>query len=444
MRNKIARRENKKKSAPGGEFADPIEKFAAYYKVPYAEQITRKQETVRKALRKISKDLVGTLDRFGKDRALLKMRKNGQVICEIEDVIESVNHTEGYRNKCEFSVGYDDNDQLVVGFRGSSFKERPNYVIDLDGDTAATLTKCTIPTEMQPCANKFRDCIRGFPEIKAYNELDFSGTWFSMTVRFSKNNGSMVAAIQIRDDTELPETVLDKIREDMLQVPFLKSLTLKTNKSETRVLFGEQLWQESISGYKFQISPEAFFQVNTAQTELLYEAIGKQLKTVNADKKNVLLDMCCGVGTIGICLSKGFDKVLGLEIVPEAVENAVKNAELNGIQNAEYLVGKAEETLPAALKEFSSDEWEISAILDPPRNGMERGIIESIRKHSKITRLVYVSCDVNSSRVQQNFLNLCRAPSKRVHGDPFKLTKAIPVDMFSHTPHIETIIVFDR
>lgn len=129
--------------------------------------------------------------------------------------------------------------------------------------------------------------------------------------------------------------------------------------------------------FRFMISPYSFFQVNTAATEKLYDLIrvlsvsaspGDSQATDKNEENNILLDLCCGTGTIGIALSKSFKHVIGIEMVPEAIEDAKKNAELNSIANIEFFTGKVENVLPAILSKHSKDA-KLTVVLDPPRNG---------------------------------------------------------------------------
>lgn len=429
--------------------------------------MVRKDKAVTEAIKSLTKKMVSTLPRFTADKVKFKIKKNDGLICPIASCAPAINHnTGGYRNKCEFTIGYNDDNLLVVGFRGSSFVDKPNYVLDISGEFGEKMAKFLVPGPMVEVANLFRDIIRKYPEITAFDETKFAGVWKTMLVRWSDREQCMVVAIEInKGSDDLPKELIGEITSGFANLKFLKSCTITKSggrgdqggkgEDRTTILFGNQLWEESLFSCKFQISTEAFFQVNTPQAEILYSLIKDQLQPAESGKKKLLLDLCCGVGTIGISLAKDFDKIIGLEIIPEAVENARKNAAANNLKNIEYYVGKAEETLPKAVKKFQDENADendgdihgnvhISAVLDPPRNGMKEGIIVAIRVNPKIERLVYVSCDVTAQGAQQNFVDLCRAESKRIFGAPFKLTKVVPVDMFPNTPHVETILVFDR
>ena len=454
----LSKRQMKKLKRTENKVTDPVEKVAGFYKLSYEDQLRKKTDTVKSAVRGLTKKMISTLPKFTKDKVLLRCKNSEGLICPVEICLPCDSHNSGgYRNKCEFTIGYNDENLLVVGFRGSTFADKPNFVLDLSGDFGKNMAKFLVPMEMIECANLFRDIIRKFPEIKAFDEKTFSGVWKTMLVRWSEKLNCMIVALEISPGSELPKELIGELTSKLAGLKFLKSCTIsqsanrgqkpESTENSTIILFGNQLWQEQLFDYRFEISSEAFFQVNTKQAEILYSMIKNQLQP-DSNKKTLLLDLCCGVGTIGISIASDFDKIIGLEIVPEAIENAKKNAELNGLKNIEYWTGKAEETMPKALKKFQDQnqegDWHVSAVLDPPRNGMKEGIICAIRLNPKIERLVYVSCDVTANGAQQNFLDLCRSESKRIFGTPFKLTKVLPVDMFPNTPHVETILVFDR
>merc|ERR1711981_580922 len=121
-------------------------------------------------------------------------------MCEVSDVVPAVNHSQGYRNKCDFTCGYNDDNELVVGFRGSSFKEKPNYVLDLDGNFGEKMLRFIVPEQMKIIINKFRDYVRQFPEYQAWNERTFSGCWKSVLVRHSEKLNHTVVVIDMVGD----------------------------------------------------------------------------------------------------------------------------------------------------------------------------------------------------------------------------------------------------
>jgi len=235
--------------------------------------------------------------------------------------------------------------------------------------------------------------------------------------------------------------VIDKKEEDLQ----LKSLlfNLNTNRSgiskmdNLDLLLGEQFLNENLLGLKFQISPLAFFQSNTKGAELLYQKIGQ---ICELDKNTILLDICCGTGTIGLTLASKAKLVVGVEIIPEAIEDAKLNSVLNDIKNVEFHCGKAEDVLPNLLKRFTDER--VVAIVDPPRAGLHTKVVQALRHLKNLNSLIYVSC--NPEMAMQNFVDLARDTSKTYVNQPFVPIKAIAVDMFPHTTHCELILYFQR
>ena len=186
-------------------------------------------------------------------------------------------------------------------------------------------------------------------------------------------------------------------------------------------------------GVKFKISPLAFFQVNREMTEKLYQCAAD---FANVENKTVL-DLFCGAGTIGLTMAKNAKQVIGVEIVPQAIENAKENAVLNGVDNTEFFVGKAEEVLPRFYKEADASEHDMLhpdvICVDPPRKGCDEACLETMVQMSP-KRIVYVSCD--SATLARDLKYLCE------HG--YVLKKVRPVDQFAHTTHVETVVLLSK
>ncbi|KAE8634801.1 hypothetical protein XENTR_v10002442 [Xenopus tropicalis] len=200
---------------------------------------------------------------------------------------------------------------------------------------------------------------------------------------------------------------------------------------------GDQYIYEDLLGLTFRISPHAFFQVNTPAAEVLYSAIADWAQL---DQNTTVLDVCCGTGTIGISLAKKVKKVVGIELCQEAIADAKANAQLNNLDNVEFRCGKAEDIFPTLIYSFTFPSP--LAIVDPPRAGLHSKVIIAIRKAEHLKQLIYVSC--NPKAAMNNFIDLCRAPSNRVKGRPFRPIKALAVDLFPQTPHFELVILFER
>ena len=242
---------------------------------------------------------------------------------------------------------------------------------------------------------------------------------------------------------------------------------------ETVHLWGKKCIQEKLLGRTFEISPLSFFQVNTLGAEVLYSIVrncvqdSKKKRKENENEITIVLDICCGTGTIGICMSDIADLVIGVEICEPAVEDAKRNAELNKVDNTLFVCRAAETELRSLLqnekrirhvaksvmpKLFEKEEnrpIRVIAVVDPPRNGLHSRALRALRKCTLIDDLIYVSCNPSGTLIN-NAIDLCRPELLNqkdrdyIKGPHFNLTHAYPVDMFPHTKHCEMVMVFER
>ena len=209
--------------------------------------------------------------------------------------------------------------------------------------------------------------------------------------------------------------------------------TEKTNRIlgfHSRVIFGTPVIEDTIGDIRFEIAPESFFQVNPVQTEKLY---GKALEYAGLSGDEIVWDMYCGIGTISLFLARRAKKVYGVEIVPQAIGNAKRNAELNGFQNTEFFVGKAEEIVPKLYAEDPDRYRADVVVVDPPRKGCDSELLSTIASMSP-KRLVYVSCD--PATLARDIAILSK--------EGFVVEKVATVDMFPHSMHVETIALIEQ
>lgn len=201
-------------------------------------------------------------------------------------------------------------------------------------------------------------------------------------------------------------------------------------------------------GFKFRISADAFFQVNQAAAELLYGTT-RDLSLPNFDgrakSRGTLLDVCCGTGAVGIVASPRVDRIIGVELIEQAVEDAKHNAALNNVLNCDFISGKAEAVLPGLVTQLGSVDGGLTAVVNPARAGLHHRVIRTLRNQPAIRRLVYVSCKPDGEAMR-NFRELCCAPDphRKLTAEAFSPTLAVPVDMFPHTPHCELVMLFER
>ena len=197
---------------------------------------------------------------------------------------------------------------------------------------------------------------------------------------------------------------------------------------ETRCIGGVEFLEDELCGIKFRISPASFYQVNHAQTEKLYTLV-KEFADLCG--KETVYDLYCGVGTIGLTLAKQADSIIGIETVRDAVENARENAKRNGIKNAEYIEGAAEEILGGGFDKGDFKRPDV-VIVDPPRKGCDEKLLNSILL-AKPKKIVYVSCD--PATLARDLKILCR--------EDYEIKRIRPVDCFCETVHVETVCLME-
>jgi 23S rRNA (uracil1939-C5)-methyltransferase len=235
----------------------------------------------------------------------------------------------------------------------------------------------------------------------------------------------------------------EKLVELLQKIEGMTSITISVNQKNTNVIMGdsyEVLWgQAFITDYigeiKYQISPLSFFQVNPVQTEKLY---GLALEYADLKGDETVWDLYCGIGTISLFLAQKAKQVYGVEIIPQAIEDARKNAQINGIENAKFYVGKAEEVLPGYYADYAKAHPGEQAhadviVVDPPRKGCEESLLETMVQMQP-ERIVYVSCD--SATLARDLKYLC--------GNGYELVKVRAVDQFSQTVHVECVVLMSR
>ncbi|CAB3227155.1 unnamed protein product [Arctia plantaginis] len=414
-----------------------------YWNLPYEEQLKLKEKEIKNILMKFDNE-IWKIDKLKRQEIEAKRKKFNGLSFELRP-IEKSPVAFGYRNKCEFTVGIDEETKLpTVGFRLGS------YVTGTVG-VGPIQSMIHISEQTKKAVLLFQEYIRK-SKLAPFSPADYSGHWRYLTVRDSTSTGEVMVIVSMHPQT-LTENELNEIKRDLIEhfssdeavACGVKSLYFEQiikrrvgeDGSKPVHLSGSTHITDTILGKQFRISPEAFFQINTAGAEVLYRSAIEmsQVKT-----ESTVVDICCGTGTIGLCFAQHCGKVLGLEMIAEAVKDAKANAELNKIENCEFFTGKAEDILPSVLARAAADD--IIAIVDPPRAGLHMRAITQLRNTKKVNRLVYISCSPSS--VVKNFIDLTRPSSKTLKGAPFIPVRAVPVDMFPQTKHVELAILFER
>ncbi len=326
-----------------------------------------------------------------------------------------------YRNKAQFPFGTDKNGEVITGF----YAGRTHSII--------SNTKCYLGVEEN---EQILEIILTHVKkyfIPAYDEQTGKGLLRHVLIRKGFVTGELMVCL-ILNGTHMPE--MKELVEQLTQIPGMASITINVNTRQTNVIMGERMisvWgQDYITDYignvKYQISPLSFYQVNPVQTKKLYE---RALEYADVESGETVWDLYCGIGTISLFLAQKAKQVYGVEIVPQAIEDAKHNARLNGFSNAKFSVGKAEEVLPQKYRDEGIHADVI--VVDPPRKGCEESLLATmVQMHPK--RIVYVSCD--SATLARDL--------KYLAGEGYEVTKGTVVDQFPHTTHVETVCLLSR
>ncbi|CAI6367542.1 unnamed protein product [Macrosiphum euphorbiae] len=422
------------------------------YNISYDEQLIQKTNSIKNVLMDYSRRLKRIKCGQGIFDWLKKQQdENNGLPCkllEIQSLKDDPEKCVGYRNKCEFTIGMDvENKEPVVGFRVGAYNQGKTSVAPIHNIS-------NVPQRMKDVVKCFQDLVRA-SKLPVFDPENYSGHWRQLTVRLSlKTEQLMLICVVHTENMEesalnsLKQLILSYFTEGAGTVCKVDSLYFQKAKKRAagegnsfplELLHGQGYIVEEVKGLKLRISPESFFQINTAASEILFDA-AKDLASINS--QTTVLDVCCGSGTIGLSIAKDCAQVIGVEIQEEAVNMAKLNATENGITNAIFFAGKAEEVMNK--REFQNPENanDVVAIVDPPRAGLHNKAILLLRRMTHLKRLVYMSC--NPKGAMQNFLSLSMAESKTKQGAPFVPVKAVPVDMFPQTPHCELIVYFER
>lgn len=337
---------------------------------------------------------------------------------KVDQTLPSPEET-GYRNKAQVPVRMV-NGQLEIGF----FRRHSHDLVPLTNFF-------TTDPEIDRVLIAVRDILRKY-KVPAYDEIHNKGEVRYLDVRRSKATGEIMVILVClhRDFPQLP-----KVAAEISQIPDVSSIILNHNPKKTNVIlgkndyvvFGEDHITDKIADVKFRISPQSFFQINSLQTPRLYN-----LAIEKADLKpdDVVIDAYSGIGTIGLSVAKHVKAVRGMEIIKPAVDDANANAKLNGITNAEYVVGKAEDVMPRWANEGLKTDI---IFVDPPRKGLTPEFIDAAVKTNP-KKIVYISCN---PATQVRDLQL-------FHEQGYDFNEIDPVDMFPQTPHVESVAVLER
>jgi len=326
-----------------------------------------------------------------------------------------------YRNKAQFPVGRNKEGKIVTGF----YAGRTHNIIENRDCALGVAENKEVLDRVIAHMEKYG--------IEPYNEATGKGLVRHVLIRYGYFTKEVMVCL-ILNGNKIPKEEL--LVKSLCEIPGMTSITINVNKKHSNVILGEEirlLWGQEyitdrIGDISYQISPLSFYQVNPMQTQKLY---AKALEYADLHGQETVWDLYCGIGTISLFLAQKAKFVRGVEIVPAAIENAKENAKLNGLENTEFFVGKAEEVLPREYKK--NGVYADVIVVDPPRKGCDETLLETMIEMNP-ERIVYVSCD--SATLARDLKYLCERG--------YELRKVCPVDQFGMTVHVETVVLLSQ
>ena len=342
--------------------------------------------------------------------------------------VVGMEHPFGYRNKAQFPFGTDKEGNPITGF----YAGRTHDII--------ANTDCALGVEQN---KEILEIILQYMrenKIKSYDEKTGKGLIRHALIRYGFKTKEIMVCLVV-NGKKLPKA--ERLIEKLIQIEGMTSITISPNTRRDNVIMGDSyeiLWGQGyitdyIGNVKYQISPLSFYQVNPVQTEKLY---GLALEYADLKGDETVWDLYCGIGTISLFLAQKAKQVYGVEIVPQAIDDAKENAKINAIDNAEFFVGKAEEVLPEYYAEYEREHNGETAhadviVVDPPRKGCDETLLETIVKMQP-EKVVYVSCD--SATLARDLKYLC--------ANGYEIRMCRGVDQFPQSVHVETVVLLSK
>ena len=387
--------------------------------VDYQEQLRLKEKKVYNNLKRIGG--LSSLLLPGGENMAEQTKEEAERNAVVMEPIIGMENPWRYRNKAQFPFGRNKDGNIVTGF----YAGRTHDIVEQED--------CLLGVEEN---REILSIIRNFMEeykIEPYNEETHRGLVRHVLIRKGFQTGELMVCLVI-NGRKLPGQ--QALTERLLEIPGMTSISLNVNQEKTNVILGKELinlWGEGhitdyIGAVQYRISPLSFYQVNPVQTERLY---GTALEYAGLTGNETVWDLYCGIGTISLFLAQKAKQVYGVEIVPQAIDDARENARLNHMENVEFFVGKAEEVLPEQYER--NQIYADVIVVDPPRKGCDEKCLETIVKMSP-KRVVYVSC--NSSTLARDV--------KYLEERGYRTERVRCVDMFPHSGHVETVCLLSK
>ena len=354
--------------------------------------------------------------KYKRNRVVSEFRRAG-VSFDEETIYDTVGMDEPYRyrNKTAFSVT-EKNNEIQIG----PYEQGTYNTVDINS--------CLLQSKAaDDLVKAFKDLMVKY-NIKVYDKKTKKGIVRNIVIRNNRKNEIMLIIVTAAENFQNKTLLIDELSQIQNIITIVQNINNKNTNlimgSKSIILYGEGVIIDTIGELSFTISPETFFQINPLQTEKLYQTA---IEYADIHKNDICFDIYCGIGTISLMAAKKAKKVYGVEIVDQSIINARENAEINNISNVEFYTGKAEEIIPELYKQNIKADI---AILDPPRKGCEKEVIDTIINMAP-KKVVYVSC--NPSTLARDI--------KLLEQGGYELIKARPVDQFPWSVHVETVVL---
>jgi len=420
--------------------------------IPYEEQIEKKKVTLQNTIEGFFKQIKGLQGGIMAECPFIKMIETDK-----DKLAE-------YRNKVELSIGYNSKNEIDIGFIKGKMESKKLEIDSVQDYPHISKEAKQISAKMLTLIREFSLSDNLFPHERILGKPEESktiGFWRILQIRQSNKTSEIMLTV-VYTKNAVPDTVESKINSKILEIFPINSqifshkiVSINVIKSlntggvdydfndPVETIGGVQFYRENLLGYNFEVSPLSFLQINTDVCEKLYGYVREIASNAMKTKENdlILFDLYCGIGTIGICMEKIASKIIGIEVVPQAIENAKKNAELNKLSHkTEYYCGKAESLIDEIAAKYENKP--IIAIVDPPRCGLHKDVAKKIRTCKGLDAIIYVSC--NQQSLVRDALYLCQPSKGRIKGPSFTGVSYAGADLFPYTPHTECIMLFKR
>ena len=359
--------------------------------------------------------------RFKEDKVRGNLQRIGGFSNPPMEPIIGMDNPWRYRNKAQFPVGRDKNGRIISGF----YAGRTHDIIECDDCLLGLPVNRQIMEIVLEHMRRFN--------VSPYDEKTGKGLVRHVLIRCGFHTGEIMVCL-ILNGNKIAGSA--ELVEKLRAIPGMTGICINVNKERSNVILGNRIievWGKSyitdrLKDITYKISPLSFYQVNPIQTEKLYQ---KVLEYADLKGTETVWDLYCGIGTISLFLARAAGRVRGVEIIPAAIENAIENAALNEIDNAEFFVGKAEDVLPERYA-LTGERADV-IVVDPPRKGCDQKLLATMVTMAP-QKIVYVSCD--SATLARDLKYLC--------GNGYALQRVCPVEQFAQTVHVETVVLLTR